>query len=171
MVEYARSKKLRIAAMIRSRNGFTLQSGDISRLRKDIQVMSAAGVEGLVFGFLTPEGGIDFAAVEKLLEEIYSQEARYGRKEKVFHMAFDELAEAEQFAALDALHERGFDRILTKGGAGRAEDNQDRLKALHQYAQGRITILCGGGVTGENYQRIAEYTGITEFHGRRLSRR
>ena len=170
MVEYALSKGIRVAAMIRRREGFSIGEGDMERLKEDIRAMIRAGADGLVFGYLAGDG-LDFDALNGLLEETHAQEARYGKKEKGFHMAFDGLSEAGQFAAIDALSALGFDRILTKGGKGRAEDNIDRLKRLNDYARGKIILLCGGGVTDANYERIARQTGITQFHGRKLARR
>ncbi|MDR1467981.1 MAG: hypothetical protein LBT00_01665 [Spirochaetaceae bacterium] len=175
MVAYARAQKLNVAAMIRRNEGFTAAPEDGDGLKEDIRAMFRSGANGLVFGYVSG-GRLDLATIHALLAEIHAQEARYGKRELVFHMAFDELSEAGQIAAIDTLAALGFARILTKGGPGRAEDNLARLKRLNDHARGvargtaqrAITILCGGGVTDDNYRRIARETGITQFHGRRL---
>jgi copper homeostasis protein len=177
MVEYARGQKLNVAAMARRSEGFIIGSEDWDELKEDIRAMFRAGADGLVFGCVSEyvfyaskkrENGLDFETLGMFLREIHALEAHYGKKELVFHMAFDELSEAGQLAAIDTLAGLGFARILTKGGPGRAEDNLARLKRLNDHARGRITILCGGSVTKDNYKRIAKETGITQFHGRRL---
>jgi copper homeostasis protein len=168
MVEYAHARHLRVAAMIRRDAGFSAGRMDWADLIEDIRAMFRASAEGLVFGYVSG-GKLDLDTLNALLAEIETEEARYGKRELVFHMAFDELPETERFTAIDTLAALGFARILTKGGAGRAEDNLVCLKRLHDYARGKITILCGGGVTDDNYRRIARETGITEFHGRRLA--
>jgi copper homeostasis protein len=168
MVEYARAQKLNVAAMVRRRAGFIAAPEDHDGLKEDIRAMFRAGADGLVFGYVSADGP-DLETLNALLAEVHSEEARYGKKELVFHMAFDELSEKGQIAAIDTLATLGFTRILTKGGPGRAEDNIVRLKRLNDHAHGKITILCGGGVTDDNYKRIATETGITQFHGRRLA--
>jgi copper homeostasis protein len=162
MLEYALSKNLSVAAMIRLKEGFSTNSKDLELMQSAIRAFQKTEVEGFVFGFLTEDRKIDFSALKTLLAES-------GKKSAVFHMAFDEISESEQFAAIDALSELGFARVLTKGGSGKALDNVERLKALHEYAEGKITILCGGGVTDENYKELALKTGITQFHGRKLA--
>ncbi|MDR0557660.1 MAG: copper homeostasis protein CutC [Treponema sp.] len=168
MVEYARAQKLNVAAMIRRREGFSAGREEWEGLKEDIRAMIHAGADGLVFGYVSG-GGLDLETLNTLLLEVHAGEAQDGKRELVFHMAFDELSETAQFAAVDTLAALGFARILTKGGAGRAEDNIDRLKRLNACAQGKITILCGGGVTDGNYERIAKETGVTQFHGRKLA--
>jgi copper homeostasis protein len=168
MVEYARAQKLNVAAMIRRRKGFSAGSEAWEDLKEDIRAMIHAGADGLVFGYVSGDG-LDLETLNALLLEVHNGESRAGKRDIIFHMAFDELSEPAQFAAVDTLAALGFTRILTKGGAGRAEDNIDRLKRLNYCAQGKITILCGGGVTDDNYERIAKETGITQFHGRKLA--
>jgi copper homeostasis protein len=170
MVAYARSQKLNVAAMVRCHDGFTASPDDWDGLKEDIRAMVRAGTDGLVFGYVS-KNGLDLETLHVLLSEVHAKEARYGKKDMVFHMAFDELSESGQIAAIDTLAALGFTRILTKGGPGRAEDNIVRLKRLNDHARGKITILCGGGVTDDNYRRIAGETGITQFHGRRLAYR
>jgi copper homeostasis protein len=157
--------------MVRRRAGFFAARADIPALKADIRQMAAAGAGGLVFGFLRGPARsprLDIAALTALVHEAGRCAGRFGKKELVFHMAFDEILESEQYAAIDTLSKLGFTRILTKGGrTGKAEDHIDRLKVLADYARGKMTILCGGGVTDDNYQKIAA-AGLTEFHGRRL---
>jgi copper homeostasis protein len=168
MVRYAAiEKKLNVAAMIR-RDGSFYAGGQIDSLRDDIKSVTGAGASGLVFGFLTPDGCLDMDAIKALVTEARSDVSGGGKKELVFHMAFDSIPPRLQFDAIDTLAALGFSRILTKGGQGKAADNTARLKELNRRAQGKITILCGGGVTDDNYLKIAGLTGITEFHGRKL---
>ena len=166
ITEYALSKNLKIAAMIRLRSDFSASSQDIETMRGQIRnfqsIFSGRGIEAFVFGFLTSGKEIDFSAVKLLLGEIEKRNA-------VFHMAFDEIPDSKQFSSIDTLAELGFSRILTKGGTGKALNNIERLRALNDYARGKITILCGGGVTDENYAELSAKTGITQFHGRKLA--
>ncbi|MDR2521236.1 MAG: copper homeostasis protein CutC [Spirochaetaceae bacterium] len=181
LVRYAREKNLAAAAMVRRRADFLAGTqAERAALAADAVLMLESGADALVMGFLDGGGLPDFAALDEITAAasaaLAASAARAGGgapecsvPEFVFHMAFDAIPAAAQFAALDALALRGFCRILTSGGpSGKALDNTARLKALHDYAAGRITILCGGGVTDGNYREIARRTGIREFHGRRL---
>jgi len=169
LVRYAAGKGLAVAAMIRRREGFSLEAGELPALESDIRAMKAAGARDLVFGFVLYGGAprLDLKTMAVLASLCPPCGA-------VCHMAFDELAtEAGQKEALHALSALGFCRVLTKGGPGKAMDNMPRLRALREYADRLnppVTVLCGGGVTGENYQTLALETGIREFHGRRLCR-
>ena len=58
----------------------------------------------------------------------------------------------------------GCDRILTSGQQATAELGIPLLKELQQQAAGRITLLAGCGVNETNIARIAQETGINEFH-------
>jgi copper homeostasis protein len=162
MVEYALSKNLSVAAMIRLRDGFSVTQDELPLLAAMIHDFAGLSIGGFVFGFLTEDGHPDVDALAPLV-------LASGKKEKVFHMAFDEIAQEKQFDAIDTLSALGFTRILTKGGTGKAALNIDRLMRLARYAEGKIAILCGGGVTDANYEEIARKTGIKQFHGRKLA--
>lgn len=162
LAEFAVQKGLSVAVMIRNRSDFLITPPELLRLSAELRGFRDTGVSGFVFGFLTPENELDLPALETLLREA-------GGKETVFHMAFDEIPQPRQFAALDALASAGFTRILTKGGPGAAADNTAHLKALSQYARGKIELLAGGKVTDANYRELCEKTGITQFHGRKLA--
>ncbi|MDR0552213.1 MAG: hypothetical protein LBG72_09430 [Spirochaetaceae bacterium] len=165
LLDYAVQRSMPVAAMVRRASGFLAKSEDLNILKADIRAMIAGGAQALVFGYITGEPPrLDISVLESLAEA-----AGQSKPELVFHMAFDALPPDAHFAAIDILAGMGFTRILTKGGSGKAEDNLVHLKALNDYAQGKITLLCGGSVTDGNYLRIAEVTGITEFHGRKLA--
>jgi len=164
MADYAIAKNLEVAAMIRSNGTFTASAVELETMKSQMRELKTLAVTAFVFGFLSGSGDIDFELVDALVAES-------GGKELVFHMAFDEIDEEKQAAAIDALAERGFARILSKGGQGKAAENIQRLKKLHEYAKGKIVILCGGGVTDDNFMELAEKTGISQFHGRKLGLR
>ena len=87
-----------------------------------------------------------------------------------FHMAFDDLAEKNQLAAIDFLAGLGVERILTHGGPAGTPiaDNLDHLRRLIDHAAGRITILPGGGITYDNAEAVAEALGVHEVHGTKI---
>jgi len=75
-----------------------------------------------------------------------------------FHRAFDVHGDLEEAIRL------GFSRILTSGGAPTAPEGAAHIARLVQRAQGRITILPGGGIDATNVAALVRETGVNEVH-------
>ena len=85
-------------------------------------------------------------------------------------MAFDSIPRDKQFEALDWLAEHGVKRILTHGGPA-TETIQEHfawLKELVAYADKRIQILPGGGITTQNRDEIVAELGVDQLHGTKV---
>ncbi|MEO5646922.1 MAG: copper homeostasis protein CutC, partial [Chitinophagaceae bacterium] len=65
---------------------------------------------------------------------------------------------------LDQLVDLGVQRILTGGKTGNAYQSRAELTELNQYANGRITILAGSGVTSQNVLPLIQSAGLDEVH-------
>lgn len=149
-----------IFVMIRPRGGsFVFNEEEIRIMETDIEMCKNLGAPGIVIGTLTEEGKIDEATVKRLI-------ALSGDMKISFHMAFDEIEDKKM--AIDKLIELGVHRILTKGGIKPAPENLESLKSLVEYADNRITILAGGGITKGNFEAIVEKTGVKEVHGTKI---
>lgn len=87
-----------------------------------------------------------------------------------FHMAFDQLSKENQFAAIDWLATHGVQRILTHGGptSRPIEENFDHLNALISYADERIIILPGGGISTKNASIVIDTLHVNEVHGTKI---
>ncbi len=133
----------------------------LDTLREKAKRLAELGVDGVVLGFL--DGGrIDLAALHRVLEAAPTLSA-------TFHRAFDAV-ENTQAALATLLAIPGVDRILTSGGAGEWPERVARLEAWRQTAQGRITILAGGGMDAEAIRHLRTHTSIVEFHIGRAAR-
>jgi copper homeostasis protein len=151
---------LKINVIIRPRGGsFVSTEEEIQVMEKDIEICKNLKVDGVVIGALTEDNEIDEIAIKRLVKKA-------GDLSITFHMAFDEIDDKKK--ALDKLVELGIDRVLTKGGQGKALDNQESLKELVEYARKRIIILAGGGVTKDNYTELVRNTGVMEVHGTKI---
>ncbi len=117
----------------------------------------------MVLGCLTENGWLDEEALELLIETAEGLQI-------TFHMAFDVLSKENQFKAIDWLAEHDVHRILTHGGpAGSAiEDNFEHLKELIDYADKRIIILPGGGISSKNVDGVVHALGVNEVHGTKI---
>lgn len=151
--------KIPVMVIIRPRGGsFEYSKEEVEIMKEDIKIAKELGAHGVVIGALV-HSNIDVKIVEELVEIAKPMSI-------TFHMAFDEIE--DKFSAIDQLVSLKVDRILTKGGKVNALEGKDELKALVQYANGRITIMPGKGVTKENRQYILDYTGATEIHGSKV---
>ncbi len=145
-----------IAMMIRPRGGdFVYRPEEIAAMAADIELARELGADAVVFGCLKPDGSIDEAAAETLLESCNGLPA-------VFHRAFDvskDLAES-----LERIAELGFERILTSGGKPSVLEALEVISGLVKQAGERLDILPGGGVTVEQIPEIVNATGVNQVH-------
>ena len=146
----------KVNILIRPRAGdfiYTLE--ELNIMRTDIIHAKRMGVNGVVFGCLTPDGTIDNDAMHYLMEASEGIDV-------TFHRAFDVCANREE--TLELLINMGVKRVLTSGGMGDALEGAENLKRLNEQANKRIAILAGAGVSPANIAQIAQISGVKEFH-------
>lgn len=149
-------KTTRLHVIIRPRGGDFLYSPiEVKTMLKDIDVAKQLGADGVVFGCLTADGEIDLPVMRELMKASEGLSV-------TFHRAFDVCRDAKK--ALEQIIDLGCNRILTSGQQPTAELGIPLLKDLQQQANGRIILLAGCGVNEKNISRIAQETGIQEFH-------
>ncbi|MDT2730722.1 copper homeostasis protein CutC [Streptococcus parauberis] len=157
-------KSITVATMIRPRGGdFIYNDIELRAMEEDMIKAIEAGSDALVLGCLTSENLLDTDAIEQLLP------ASQGLP-LVFHMAFDAIPEEEQKTSIDALIDYGFVRILLHGGSASQSiyDNINHIKDLINYADGRIELMIGGGVTAANAEELSQMTGTKVVHGTKI---
>ena len=163
-VDLAKSYETTIMTMIRPRGGdFVYTDLEVEIMLEDIKKAREAGSQGVVYGLLTVENELDTENLESLLAVSQGLEV-------VFHMAFDSIPKDKQFKALDWLADHGVKRILTHGGPA-TETIQEHfawLKELVAYADKRIQILPGGGITTQNRDEIVVELGVDQLHGTKV---
>lgn len=150
-----------VMVMIRPRGGgFVYSQAEVEQMEAAIAVSKQCGVAGVVFGLLTSAGDIDIGNTERLLRAA-------GPLDVTFHKAIDHARDVlESFCVLNRLD--GLARVLTSGGAATAWEGRDLLKAMHALPGRRIGIIAAGRLLPENRDRLADYTGIRELHGKRI---
>ncbi len=160
---YAAVHQLQIPVnvLIRPREGnFTYTRAELQVMLDDIGFCHDAEAHGVVVGALDAHGHFDLPLLEALA-------AAAEGLELVCHRAFDFVR--DPFAALEALIEMGFRRVLTSGHASSAFEGRELLRKLVERAAGRIEIMPGAGISAGNLHALAEATGAETFHlsGRR----
>ncbi len=149
---------LSVHVLIRPRAGdFVYSEDEMLVMAKDIAVAKEFGVDGVVFGVLTPEREIDAGRMAELIAS--ASPMRVG-----FHRAFDQVRDQDE--ALELLVSLQVDHILTSGGADTAMAGAKQLKQLVERAGDRIGIIAGGSVTKANAAELVAKTGVRTVHGR-----
>jgi copper homeostasis protein len=151
---------LPLMAMVRSRpTDFVLQAGEWDELARDLERAAEWQVHGAVLGFLTDQGEIPDQELGRLIERAH------GSLQLTFHRAFDHTRNPQ--AALASLAALGFQRVLSSGRPGKAEQHLPllaELVALAASLPGELSILPGGGVRPHNADSIVKALGVSELH-------
>ncbi|MGH7582385.1 MAG: copper homeostasis protein CutC [Gemmatimonadales bacterium] len=154
---------IQVFPIIRPRGGgFVYSETDIAVMRADLKAAAGSGCAGAVVGALNIDGDVatDVAATLR--------DAAPG-VQLTFHRAFDVCRDPHQ--ALETLIRIGFDRVLTSGQAATAWEGRALIASLVGQANGRITILAGGGIDERHIADLVRETGVTEVHIRGTSPR
>ena len=153
-----RETGLPVMTMIRPREGgFCYTEAEFAVCLEDARVLLENGADGLVFGFLHPDGTIDRERTKEL-----TGIARAAGKDAVFHRAIDVVPDWR--AALDTLIGLGVTRVLTSGQAPDVSWGTAVVREMIAYAAGRIQILPGAGITPLSLDRVLEDTGADQIH-------
>ena len=142
--------------LIRPRAGdFVFDDLECEVMQRDIETCNALGCAGVVIGVLTVAGDLDVPRCRGLMEAARGMSV-------TFHRAFDFARDPER--ALEAIIALGCDRVLTSGQSADTLTGAPLIRKLIEQAQGRITIMPGGGIEAHNIAAIRDATGASEFH-------
>ncbi len=147
---------IEINVMIRPRGSdFCYSDLEFEIMKRDIEFCKTIGVDGVVFGILSPDGNIDIKRTEELVN--------ISRPLNItFHRAFD--MTPDPFRSLEEIIELDIDRILTAGQKNTAIEGKEIIGKLISKADGRIIIMPGSGINEDNILELKKGTGATEFH-------
>lgn len=145
-----------VMTMLRPRSGgFCYTDVEYRTMLADAQALLRHGADGIVFGFLHPDGTVDAERCREML-------ALANGKPCVFHRALDVTPDWRR--ALETLINLGVTRVLTSGQAPDVFFALDTIAEMVRFAGDAIEILPGAGITLENVARVAEATGCSQVH-------
>lgn len=145
-----------VRAMIRPREGhFLFDPGEVDAMMRDIDAARAAGLDGVVIGAMTADGGLDLPLIERLV-------AHAAGMAVTLHRVVDLLPDPVE--AVEAAASLGIATLLTSGGAHRAVEGMTCIAAMRERAAGRIEILAGSGVNADNAPLLLARTGVPALH-------
>ena len=144
-----------INVLIRPRIGdFFYNSEEIKLIEYEIKKIKSLPINGIVIGILNRENDLPINVLKKLAQIIKPLDL-------TFHRAFDIVN--NPIKSMNKLIEIGFDRILTSGQSDTAEKGLKMLLELKEKANGKISIMPGGGIN-ENNCHIFLNNGFNEIH-------
>ncbi|XZG70346.1 copper homeostasis protein CutC [Chitinibacteraceae bacterium HSL-7] len=142
--------------IVRPRGGdFLYDDTEFEVMKRDVIALKKLGVDGIVTGVLTADGGVDVARTRELVELASPLPV-------TFHRAFDVCA--DPMAALEDVIASGCTTLLTSGQAPSALEGATLLAQLVEVAGTRLTILAGAGVRVANIGELAATSGCIAFH-------
>jgi copper homeostasis protein len=145
-----------INVLIRSRGGdFCYSEAEMQVMLRDIENCKKLGVNGIVFGTLTPSGEIEMQQLQRVMKAIEGMDF-------TFHRAFDRCK--LPFDALMQLIDMGVPRILSSGQQPSALKGVRLLAQLIEKAKNQIIIMPGAGIGAHNIIEIQEKTQAKEIH-------
>lgn len=156
-LELAREKLgIEINVLVRPRGSdFIYNDDEMEIIKRDVVRCKELGIDGVVIGFLTPEGEIDVKKTEKIM--------KLARPMSVtFHRAFDMCKDPN--VALEQLIDVGVDRILTSGQKNMAPEGVDLIADLVRKAGDQVIIMPGAGLEVENIAEFHVKVGAKEYH-------
>ena len=152
----AKEVNVPVHAMIRPRAGdFEYSPAEIDLMIDDVQACREVGLAGIVIG-ASSDGWLDEPALEALVDAA-------GELSVTLHRVFDLVNDC--LLAIDTAADLGIERILTSGGARSALDGTDNIRRYVGQADGRLSIMAGGGIHAGNAAEIVRRTGVREIHG------
>jgi len=146
---------LPIRVMLRLREGFGTDGGEVARLKGLAAAYLGAGAEGLVLGFLNAHTEID---VDVVREVVADAEPRW-----TFHRAVDACISTDR-AWRELRRLPGLDQVLTAGSArGMSEGLDDLVRRVRGDAFARRVVMAGGGLLPEHVPWLVR-AGVRAFH-------
>jgi copper homeostasis protein len=154
--EAKRRLKIPMMVMVRPRGGgFAYSEAEMASMERDTEAAVENGADGIVFGVLQSDGGIDMPRCRRIRQLI-------GKRQAVFHRAFD--VTPDPFEALEQLVDLGITRVLTSGQRDSVPEGAELIKKLIERARDRIEILPGGGIQAWNMKEMIERIGCRQVH-------
>lgn len=155
LIRAAQSCPVPVYAMIRPRGGdFRFSRAEAQQMEAEIAAVRAAGLAGVVLGAADAAGGLDLPLLRRLIQVADGLGT-------TLHRVVDTLS--DPVAAVRPAMDLGFERILTSGGADKAQAGAGVLSRMIGLAGSRIEVMAGSGVAAENVPALAA-AGVRSFH-------
>lgn len=159
-------QNLPMKIMIRCRPGnFVYSAEELKEMAHSVALIrSRFRVDGFVFGALASDEDGNLMPDTEAVRVIADAS---GEVPLTFHKAIDVCTDLPQ-AVRQICRVPQVRYILTSGGAPTALEGASVLRKMQLAAGNRLHIIAAGKVTRSNLDEVAEKTGLTYFHGRKI---
>ena len=145
-----------INVLVRPRYGdFLYTDYEFQMIAEDALMFRELGADGIVAGFLKPDGNLDVERLKVLREKV-------GNGSMTLHRAFDVCR--DPYKSLEEAIEAGADTILTSGQQNTCFEGRALLGELIRKSEGRIDIMAGSGVSVSTMACLMDEIGARIFH-------
>ena len=153
--------KIPIRVMVRPHgNGFIYNENHLNEMINTIKLCKSLNVDGIVIGCLNESNDLDYHQINYL--------ADYAKPLKVIvHKAID-YSNSVLSSFKNLILNKNINGILTSGGAQFASDGLKTLKKMVDLAPENFEVICAGGITHENFDKIHLELNARFYHGRKL---
>lgn len=150
-----------VRVMIRPREGDFVYSGEeMDIMLQAIDHCKQVGVDGVVFGVLTPGNELDLDRITELVKIALPLKV-------TIHKAIDQTPDPiKSFQSL--LKIPGISSVLTSGGAVTAEEGIPVLQEMIIAAEDTIEVIVAGKVNPQNIDFLHQELGSRAYHGRKI---
>jgi copper homeostasis protein len=156
LLETRRAVSLPVLAMARPRpGGFRYRDAEFCVLLRDVEFALEHGADGVAFGVLRADGGIDLDRCAEVMRLV-------GGRAAVFHRAFDVTPDPAE--ALEQLIDLGVRRVMTSGQEATALQGISRIVELVKQAGGRIEVLPAAGINRQTAAEVVARSGCDQVH-------
>ncbi|HIF85096.1 MAG TPA: copper homeostasis protein CutC [Flavobacteriaceae bacterium] len=153
--------KIPIRVMIRPKHpSFVYSDDEILQMLEDITYCKELGVDGVVLGCLNENSYLDIEKID-LLSKIAKP------LNVIIHKAIDS-TESVIDSILLLLKNENINGVLTSGGQQFAKDSIETLKKILDLAPDSFEIICAGGVTYENFNKLHSLVKGKYYHGKKI---
>ena len=147
--------------MIRPKHpSFVYSDDEIQQMLEDITYCKELGVDGVVLGCLNENSYLDIEKID-LLSKIAKP------LNVIIHKAIDS-TESVIDSILLLLKNENINGVLTSGGQQFAKDSIEILKKMLDLAPDSFEIICAGGVTYENFNKLHSLVKGKYYHGKKI---
>ena len=144
-----------LVVLIRPRAGnFIYTDLEVEEMIQDIGFCKEIGCDGVVIGALNEDYTVNEKQTKAMVKAAHPMQV-------TFHRAFDKTKDS--YTAMESIIACGCQRILTSGQADSVTQGIKLIKELVEKADGRISIMAGGGLHAGNVLQFYPI-GVREFH-------
>lgn len=147
---------LEVRALLRPRFGdFCYDQYEFEIMKEEAAMYKDLGADAIVTGILCPDGSLDVARMEELIQIADGTKV-------ALHRAFDVCRDPYQ--TMEQAIRLGIQTILTSGQKNSAWEGRELIRDLVKKSNGRIEILAGAGISPDTIRELIPYTGATSYH-------